>query len=91
MHYFVSIKHIVLYSSSRGRERWLLCYYCICTGHDDKIFTYLITYLLSYRCIVTINSQWLFLTVPWVGLQYVIVLFSDHTHILFGNFLQNDV
>ena len=24
--------------------------------------------LLSYRCIVTINVLWLFLTVPWVGL-----------------------
>ena len=37
--------------------------------------------LLSYRCIVTtcINDLWLFLTVPWVGLQYVIVVFPDHT------------
>ena len=39
--------------------------------------------LLFYRCIVTINVQWLFLTVPWVGLQYVIVVFPDHTHLLF--------
>ena len=37
---------------------------------------------LSYRCIVTINVLWLFLTVPWDGLQYVIVLFPDHTHFL---------
>ena len=36
--------------------------------------------LLSYRCNVTINVLWLFLTVPWVGLQYVIVVFPDHTH-----------
>ena len=35
--------------------------------------------LLSYRCIVTINVPWLFLTVPWVGLEYVIVVFPDHT------------
>ena len=41
--------------------------------------------LLSYRCIVTINVLWFFLTVPWVGLQYVIVLFPDHTHSLFFN------
>ena len=34
--------------------------------------------LLSYRCIVTINDLWLFLTVPWAGLQYVIVVFPDH-------------
>ena len=39
--------------------------------------------LLSYRCIVTINVLWIFLTVPWVGLPYVIVVFPDHTHLLF--------
>ena len=38
--------------------------------------------LLSFRCIFTINMMWLFLTVPWVGLQYVIVVFPDHTHLL---------
>ena len=27
---------------------------------------------------------WLFLTVLWVGLQYVIVVFPDHTHLLLG-------
>ena len=56
MHYFLSI--IVLQSSLRGRERWLLCY------------------LLSYRCIVTKNVLLLFLTVPRVGLQCVIVVSS---------------
>ena len=40
--------------------------------------------LLSYRCIVTINILWLFLTVPWAGLQCVIVVFPDHTCILFN-------
>ena len=39
--------------------------------------------LLSYRCIVSINVLWLFLTVPWVGLQCVIVVFPDHAHLLF--------
>ena len=39
--------------------------------------------LLSFDCIVTINVLWLFLTVPWVGLQCVIVIFPDHTHLLF--------
>ena len=37
--------------------------------------------LLSYRCIVTINILWLFLTVPWVGLQYVVVVIPDHIHL----------
>ena len=40
--------------------------------------------LLSYRCIVTINVLWLFLTVPWAGLQDAIVVFPDHTHLLFA-------
>ena len=38
--------------------------------------------LLFYRCIVTINVMWLLLTVPCVGLQYVIVVFPDHTYFL---------
>ena len=38
--------------------------------------------LLSYRCLVTVNGLWLFLTVPWVGLHCVIVVFPDHTHFL---------
>ena len=38
----------------------------------------------TFRCIVTINVLWLFLTVPLVGLQYVIVVLPDHTHLLFN-------
>ena len=30
---------------------------------------------------------WLFLTVPWVCLKFVIVLFPDHTHLLFVLYL----
>ena len=40
--------------------------------------------LLSYGCLVTVYAPCLFLTVPWVGLQCVIVVFPDHTHLLFG-------
>ena len=36
--------------------------------------------LLSNRCLVTVNVLWLFLTVRWVGLQSVIVVFPEHTH-----------
>ena len=43
----------------------------------------IIIILLSYRCFVTINFLWLFLTVQWVGQQGVIVVFPDHTHLLF--------
>ena len=35
-------------------------------------------------CIVTINVLWLFLTMPYVGLQCMIVVFPDHTHLLFA-------
>ena len=38
--------------------------------------------LLSFLCVVIVNVMWLFLTVPWVDLQGVIVVFSDHTHLL---------
>ena len=40
--------------------------------------------LLSNRCIVIIIVLWLFLTVPWVCLQCVIVVFPDHTDLLFA-------
>ena len=33
---------------------------------------------LSSRCLVIV--VWLFLAVPWVCLQYVIVVFLDHIH-----------
>ena len=38
---------------------------------------------LSSWCIVIV--VWLFLAVPWVCLQFVIVVFPDHTHLLFGS------
>ena len=36
--------------------------------------------LLPNRCLVSVNVLWLFLTVLWVGLQCVIVVFPNHTH-----------
>ena len=36
---------------------------------------------LSYWCLVTVSVLWVFLTVPWVGLQGVIMIFSDHAHL----------
>ena len=39
--------------------------------------------LLAYGCLVTVNILWFFLTVPWVGLQCVIVIiftyFRNHS------------
>ena len=31
---------------------------------------------------MTVRVLWVLLTVPWVGLQRVIVVFPDHTHLL---------
>ena len=36
---------------------------------------------LSSGCLAMV--VWLFLAVPWVCLQFVIVVFLDHTHLLF--------
>ena len=36
--------------------------------------------LLSYRCLATVNVLQPLLTVPWVVLQCVVVVFPDHTH-----------
>ena len=36
----------------------------------------------SYRCLAAVNVLWLFLTVPWVGLLCVIVVFPEHSHVL---------
>ena len=36
---------------------------------------------LSSWCLVIV--VWLFLAVPWVCLQFVILVFPDHTHLLF--------
>ena len=65
----------------------LFCYVLLCVHSSFAIVLkrkrkLIALLLLSYRCIVTINVLWLFLTVPWVDLQFVIVVFPDHTHLL---------
>ena len=39
---------------------------------------------LLYLSLVTVSVLWLFLMVPWVGLQWVIVVFTDYTDYLKG-------
>ena len=41
--------------------------------------------LLSLSSWRLLSVVWLFLTVPWVCLHFVIVVFPDHTHLLFLN------
>ena len=67
----------------------LFCYALLCIHSSFTIILkrkrkLIALLLLSCRCIVTVNAPWFFLTLPWVGLQYVIVVFPDHTHLLFS-------
>ena len=67
----------------------LFCYALLCVHSSFAINlkrkrNLVASLLLSYICIVTINVLWQFLTVPWVGLQYEIVVCPNHTHLLFS-------
>ena len=55
-------------------------YFAINLTRKRELFALL---LLSFGCLVTVYVLWPFLTEPWVGLQCVIVVCSDHTHLLF--------
>ena len=43
--------------------------------------------LLSFGCLVTVNALYPFMALPRVGLQFVIVVCLDHTHLLFYHIL----
>ena len=67
----------------------MVCYALLCAHSSFSIILkrkrkLVVLLLWSYRCNVTINVLWLFLMVPWVGLQSVIVVLPDHTHLLFA-------
>ena len=67
---------------------YLFCYALLCVHTSFTIIFKMMRkrvalLLLSYRCSVTINALWLFLTVPLAGLHCFIVVFPDHTHLLF--------
>ena len=63
---------------------YLFCFALLCVHSSSAIMLkagcFAIIILQMY---CTIHVLWLFLTVPWVGLQCVIVVFPDHTHLLF--------
>ena len=68
---------------------YLFCYAFVCVHYSFAIILkrnrkLVALLLLSYMCIVTINVLWLLLTVPWVGLQRLIVVVPGHTHLHFG-------
>ena len=49
--------------------------------HSNQINTQLS--LSSWDLVIVV---WLFLVVPWLYLQFVVVVFPDHTHLLFFAF-----
>ena len=59
----------------------LLPFYFYNHLEDGEKFVLLL--LLSYGRIVTKNILWLFLTVLWVVLLCMIVIFPSHTHFFF--------
>ena len=66
----------------------LFCYALLCVHSSFTIILnrkrkLVALLLLSYRCIVTIYVLWLFLMVPWVGLQCVSVVFPDQNSLIF--------
>ena len=73
MHYFVSSSFAIILFL-------LFIYIHYYLEEEERELVALL--LLSNGCLVTINVLWL-LTVPWVGMYCVIVVFPDHTHLLF--------
>ena len=61
-----------------------LCSFLFCNNLDEEERTGCFAYTVIWMscCLVAVNVLWLFLTVPWVGLQCAIVVFPDHTHFL---------
>ena len=59
-----------------------LCPFKFCNHLDEEERALL---LLSFRCLVSVYVLWLFLTVSLVGIQFVIVVFPDHTHLLYDH------
>ena len=43
--------------------------------------------LIGFLVFLTVRVLWLFLTVPCIALQYLVVVFPDHTYLLFGLFV----
>ena len=52
---------------------------------EEKAGCFAIIVLQMY-CYNKCSDLWLFLTVLWVGVQYVIVVFPDQTRLLFGSY-----
>ena len=68
MQYLVSVLSSFAFISLRNRDLEMVA---------------LLLHLLPSLCLVAVSVLWLFLKLPWVGLQCVIVAFPDHTDTYF--------
>ena len=62
----------------------IFCYFMsilVCDHHDGEKRELDALLSLSSWCLMLV--LWLFLSVPWVCLQFVIVIFPNHTHLQF--------
>ena len=55
-----------------------LLFYCNHLDEEERAGCFAFI-LLSFGCLVTVNVLQLLFVVPWVGLQFVIEVFLDHT------------
>ena len=73
----------------------LFCYALLCVHSSFAIILkrkrkLVALLLLSYRCIVTVNVLWFFLTVPRACLQCVNLVFPDHFPVRFHRHYKRD-
>ena len=82
------VESVIFNSDEDKCIKSILCIYLVCITLCPSSFAVILTrkrelvslLLLSFGCLVTVNVLWIFFTVTWVGLQFAIVVFSDHTH-----------
>ena len=60
-----------------------LCSFKFCNHLNEEERAGCLAFIV-FGCLDTVSVLWLFLTVPWVGLQFVIVVFPDYTHYFFN-------
>ena len=58
-----------------------VCPFWYCNHLDEEERELVALLNVSSWCLVMV--EWLFLAVPWGCLRFVIVIFSDYTHLLF--------
>ena len=87
-------KVVVLFLLIYCLWRFVLVFVLVCITLSLSSFAIILTrtrelvalLILSFGCLVIVNVlPQLFLALPLVGLQFVIVVFPDHTHLLFDN------